>query len=395
MQDGASVANVHLLKGLTSLGVKIDLISIAGENDPCSIEEIQRVCGISELYVLRKKSGGSRFRLKGMIEVLLSLISRPWLAVTLGAFSKNKVRNEISAILAQGSRTGEKWDSIVYDGLHVAAHSSAFGLFRKPSKDLRVIYRAHNVESDIWKRKATLTHFLPLRWFFVIQTALMQRFENSLVRQSDSVMTVSDTDLDIFRGTCPEMHGTTVPIGYEFTPPPALPQNSERLLFLGRLDWPPNRDGLLWFLENVWPEAHRRRPSLELVIAGSGDTRGLKEKLALPGVTFLGRVASVEKTYEESVLSLVPIFYGSGTRVKAIEASRFGRACLSTAIGIEGLGLERGKTYFQAETADEWIQTLVGLDVQQAAAIGLNAHDLLKKSFHLPIAAQKFLSVTK
>ena len=391
MQDGARVANVNLMKGLTSLGVKIDLIAVAGEDEKCDIDELRRVCGISDCFVLRRKPIGDRFGMGGMFRILKSFLERPWLAVTLMPFAAPGVRKEISKILAQGPLGGGQWTSIVYDGLHPAAHSSVTGTYKRPGTIPQVIYRAHNVESEIWKRKAAQTGFYPLRLFLLLQTFLMKRFEDSLVRDANSVMTVSEVDLELFRRDCPDLRGNAVPIGFDFGEVPAAPINNERSLFLARLDWPPNRDGLIWLLENVWPVAQRRRPGLELWIAGSGDSEWLKARLPIAGVKFLGRVDRVEDVYRDCLLSLVPVFYGSGTRVKAIEASRYGSACLSTRVGIEGLGLEAGKTYFQAETAAEWIEILAKWDTRQITLVGRQAHDLLKSSFHLPVAARKFL----
>jgi hypothetical protein len=395
MQDGARVANVNLIKGLTSLGVKIDIVAVAGESENCDIEEIRKVCGVSECFVIRRRENGGRFGLKGALGVLKSFLHRPWLAVTLMPFAQAGVSREISRALRKGlQECGGA--AIVYDGLHTAAHSSAMGKYRRPKAIAQVFYRAHNVESEIWKRKAAQTRFFPLRLFLTFQTFLMKRFEESLVRGANSVMTVSEVDLELFKKGVPSIRGGSVPIGYDFGSNPPTPPNEksrDRLLFLGRLDWPPNRDGLLWFLDQVWPEVHRRRPSLQLWIAGSGNAEWLKSRKDMPGVQFLGRVPSVDDIYRDSLLSIVPIFYGSGTRVKAIEASRYGRACLSTAIGIEGLGLEAGRSYLHAETANEWIELLGNLNPREAIEVGMRAHEALKRSFHLPVAAQRFLDL--
>src|SRR5262249_39061624 len=150
------------------------------------------------------------------------------------------------------------------------------------------------------------------------------------------------------------------------------------LLFLGRLDWPPNQEGLVWFLKEVWPEVVKGRTDLKLLIAGSGNSEFLKPFLSVDFLTFLGRVESVKELYRKVSLSLVPIFYGSGTRVKVIEACSYGRACLSTALGVEGTGLESGISYLRAETAQEWIEMLRSLRSENVETIGSSAHEALK-----------------
>jgi len=161
-------------------------------------------------------------------------------------------------------------------------------------------------------------------------------------------------------------------------------------MFLGRLDWPPNRDGMCWFLERVWPKLHQNRPQLQLSIAGSGDGAWLENFADLPQIEILGRIEDPKELYSRSLLAIVPVFYGSGTRVKAIEASACSCGCISTAFGVEGLGLQAGKSYLRAETEQEWVQQLSSLSAENAAAVGAAAYQHLRESFEVGAAARKF-----
>ena len=391
--DGASVANVNLLRGLSALGTSIDVVAIAPRSVDFDPEELKKICGVSSATVVYREVNGRGFQILGMLAALKSFCLRPWLPVTLAPFADRNVRVELARILSQGPASGKPWTGIVYDGLHPASHSSSFAEFKPPLPGLPVYYRAHNVEAEIWQRTALQPRLWPLRLFFRLQAFLMQRFESSVVRESAAVLSVSEKDFELFRSAVPGIKGGLVPIGYDFSETAAAlpPGEKFRLLFLGKLDWLPNREGLIWFLDRVWPEARRRRPDLELWIAGSGNSEWLKSRGDSPGIRFFGRVEKVDELYRDCALSIVPIFYGSGTRVKAIESNRFSRPCLSTELGVEGLGLTPGETYFKAETAEDWIAALVRLDSAQTRTVGANAHDFLKKTFHLPFAAEKFL----
>jgi glycosyltransferase involved in cell wall biosynthesis len=391
--DGARVASVNLLRGLGELGVTIDVVAIAERTEGFDPEALKKIPGVLSCRLVAREPTGRGFQLSGALAALKSFCLRPWLPVTLAPFAARSVRAELESLLARGSVSGKPWTAIVYDGLHPAAHSSGFSEFEPPRPGLPVYYRAHNVEAEIWRRKASVTGFWPLRLFFLLQARLMRRFESSVVGRAAAVLSVSEKDFESFRSEVPAVRGGVVPIGYDFGgPAAAAPAGGNlRLLFLGKLDWPPNRDGLIWFLDRVWAEAKKRRPDLELWIAGSGDAEWLKSRVDSPGIRFFGRVEKVDELYRDCAVSIVPIFYGSGTRVKAIESSRFSRPCLSTGIGVEGLGLADGATYFKAETAEEWIAAIAGLEAVKARAVGSAARGFLEKSFHLPSAAKKFL----
>src|ERR1035441_2729659 len=105
------------------------------------------------------------------------------------------------------------------------------------------------------------------------------------------------------------------------------------LLFVGRLDWLPTHAGLTWFLEKVWPAVIEKREDLTLKIAGVGDGRWLDRFRSLSRIEFLGKVADIQPLYEASALAIAPLFQGSGTRVKILEAARYGRAVLTTTLG--------------------------------------------------------------
>ena len=170
------------------------------------------------------------------------------------------------------------------------------------------------------------------------------------------------------------------------------PADENKILFIGRLDWPPNRDGLKWFLERVWPNVTR---PFALTIVGSGDGRWLRPYLHDSRIQFLGEVDSVIPHYHAAIMSLVPIFYGSGTRVKAIESSLFATACLSTERGVEGIGLDPQRDYFRVESKEEWIEALNTLQPETARERGRNALECVTERYDRDRVADQFLRTTE
>ena len=64
--------------------------------------------------------------------------------------------------------------------------------------------------------------------------------------------------------------------------------------------------------------------------------------VAAAGITYHGRVDALEPFYDAAHAAIVPMFEGSGTRLKVIEASFLGRPVISTALGAQGLPLRPG-----------------------------------------------------
>lgn len=293
---------------------------------------------------------------------------------TFRRFARNNLRAQAEAWL----KSHGPWDALVFDTLHTAA------LLEDPRKFAKKIYyRAHNVESDLWLQAAKQSWW-PQKALLYSQGKRVREFEKKILSTMNAVFPVSENDAQKLQVLAPNATLHTIPIGFSF---PDLPlRTPDRFVFIGRLDWPPNRDGLRWFLREVWPEVAQSGERLQ--IAGSGNGSWLREFEGLLGVELCGRVEAVEPLYLRAKALLAPLFYGSGTRVKAIEASRFGVPVISTELGAEGLNFQPHQHYIRAETKEEWIKALKFF---QPNDIGNRANHLLREKFDQKKVAEQFL----
>jgi glycosyltransferase involved in cell wall biosynthesis len=119
--------------------------------------------------------------------------------------------------------------------------------------------------------------------------------------------------------------------------PPYLPirvrptPESHVILMVGTLHYNPNVFAVDEFLRVVWTTVHARRPEARFRIVGLGMTDAMRQRWsAVPGVEPAGYVADLEAEYAGAQFAVAPIFDGSGTKVKVLEALAHGRACVVT-----------------------------------------------------------------
>ena len=161
---------------------------------------------------------------------------------------------------------------------------------------------------------------------------MSRELETDYLRLSDVIVAIRGDDAETFRGLLP---GKEVVVAY-----PALsPCLSDRVPLPNRClfvaaDNLANREGLLWFLEEAWPQVRAANPAAQLHICG---TICKALTLTQPGVELLGFVDSLDTVYEEASVVLVPLLRGSGVKIKLMEAIARGKACVSTPIGAEGV----------------------------------------------------------
>lgn len=107
----------------------------------------------------------------------------------------------------------------------------------------------------------------------------------------------------------------------------------ETCLFIGA-NIPPNQTGIRWFLNEVWPKILSETPNATLALVGS--ICSFVED-GIPGVLKLNIVPTIDNEYARACVCVVPLLIGSGIKIKLIEALSFGKAVVSTTIGVQGV----------------------------------------------------------
>ena len=263
-QDGARVATKTLLSHMTKSGWEADLLALSGTDEKPSLEEAQKQLNIRAAHIVYREINPKSFILL-IFKLLAHLVIRPFIPLTMRFFYTNRVRNEVRSIFESTS-----CDTLLYDGLHQAIHQASWsGIYQRPQQFSSVVYRAHNCEADIWFRKSQSTRNPIMKGFYHFQACCIRRFERSLILNSNLVATVSEDDIRQFKrwpGAQERNHFISIPIGYRFDKQAVTPKATQthQVMFLGRLDWPPNKEGLKWLLEKVWPEVVQRRSEITI-----------------------------------------------------------------------------------------------------------------------------------
>ncbi len=222
----------------------------------------------------------------------------------------------------------------VYDVILVESlPPAAFSRFRnKDGKKPMLIYNAHNVDSVLARQ--AMGKPLPKQ-----HPAL--RKERKLWKHCDLVFSCSVPDRDSFLRINPKpVQIEVVPNGVDTERNP-FDEDREgvrpnRILFCGSLAYRPNEEGLIWFMEKVWPLL--QEDHLELCVIGRGTASpALRAALAAPRVELIGEVPSTLPYYREAAIAIVPLLSGSGTRLKILEAMALGTPLVSTSTGAEGI----------------------------------------------------------
>jgi glycosyltransferase involved in cell wall biosynthesis len=164
-------------------------------------------------------------------------------------------------------------------------------------------------------------------------------------------------------------------------------QNSQpkpnTIFFIGGLDWLPNQEGVKWFAQDVWPSIKAKYTAAEFYVAGRNMPNWMNE-LSGNGVHILGEIEDALGFIAENGIMIVPLFSGSGMRIKIIEGMAMKKAIVSTSIGAEGIAHSDGLNISIANDKQEFIDKLDQMlaDDSRVAALGENARKLIESRYN-------------
>jgi len=178
--------------------------------------------------------------------------------------------------------------------------------------------------------------------------------------------------------------------------PPKRRDGLFTLLFVGTLGYYPNEDAIRHLCVQVLPLLRATaQQAFRVAIVGTGATAAIRQLAELPEVQLIGAVADVAPWYREADAVVVPIRAGGGTRIKVLEAFRYGRPVVSTSMGIEGIEARGDEHVLLGDTPlafAEQCRRLMG-DQSFAESLTQNAYALFKRAYTTEVVARSLAAM--
>ena len=257
-----------------------------------------------------------------------------------------------------------------------------------------VVFFAHNVEHMIWRRLRDVEPRQLRRQLLEIEWRKVRRAEASACKQARLTIAVSDEDRDVLAGLAPGSRVVSIPTGVDvsYFKPDFAREQPHRVVFSGSMDWYPNEDAMLYFIDAILPRLRQVHPHLSVTIVGRNPRERLRAAAEAAGVDVTGTVHDVRPHLARGSVYVVPLRVGGGTRLKIFEALAMGKPVVSTTIGAEGLGLEHGRQLLLADTAEDFSRSVLSLlaDADQRRALAREGRRIVQQRYAWPMVAQSF-----
>lgn len=215
-----------------------------------------------------------------------------------------------------------------------------------------VVVDEHNIESDYYRR---LLANNPLKWF---EYSTWRRYERSVWQRADEVVTVSSRDAEVVRAAEPgkgvvATNGTRIE-AFRYIPPSA--RSGSAILYVGMLDYPPNRAAALTLAREILPKLRERVPDATLTLVGRNAGAEIRA-LASDYVRVTGTVPEVFQFFDRHAAYAMPLFHGAGSSLKVLEPFAAGLPLVASEFGVRGYGLD-GSEYVRADDVAGFVSGL-------------------------------------
>lgn len=345
-KDGESVAVCSLASSLVSNGVSVDLLSLNTNKHRFSgsLEDLDSTSYRSVYPV----DINTDFHPISFFINLFSII--PY---QISRFVKKDYRVKLISLLIQN-----KYDFILLETVYLTPYIPVI----KRYSSAKILLRTHNLEYEIWDRLFKGANWSLSKVLYKWLAHQMFRYESFRLHSIDYLVAISERELSTFKSLYPSLNGIVIPITWNASNEiyqTVLKSNTSNvsLFFIGSLDWKPNQEGLLWFLQKVWPTCHTKFPCISFYVAGRNMPDNIKQ-MSLDGVVMVGEVEDAVSFVSQHDIAIVPLLSGSGMRAKIIEAMALGKVVVTTSIGLEGIEAKNSIDVCLANSPDDFINVI-------------------------------------
>lgn len=255
-----------------------------------------------------------------------------------------------------------RYDLLITEFIYMAQHRH---LFAAPA-----ILHEHNIESSIFRQYAEMPNADQAEIFGIRKDAtfwkatwmMMRQYENKMWPQFDLRITVSELDKQEMDKRCTDGKSMVAENGVDTSAFRLLPvQRSKKIMFVGTMNYYPNVDGALFLMQAIMPRIWHLDPDIKLCLVGRNMPRRIYEQGGDSRIEIINDAPDIRDVAATCCVSVVPLRFGGGTRIKILEAFGLGLPVVSTSKGCEGLSGEDGRHLFIRDNPEDFAAAVVKL----------------------------------
>ncbi|MFT7485610.1 MAG: glycosyltransferase involved in cell wall biosynthesis, partial [Candidatus Paceibacteria bacterium] len=352
--SGGNIRTYFMLAGLAQ---RFDVVLCSTTDGSVAAREGERLLGemCTEMHLVPDVKRHSKFG--QALGVLRSLVSG--LSAVVQHNDNPALRAVISEVLSR-----DKIDALHFNHLDTTAYVD---LEAAPP----IVIDTHNLLFDYYERRAQVESGFFGAWVCRREARIMRGLEPATFRRARCVVVCSETERERLLALDASLNVSVVPNGVDCAGIDVVSELLQErcVVFVGDLAYGPNRDACSYFIAEILPLVQEQEPRARFLAVGKNPPQELVELgRSREDITVTGFVDDVAEWIQRAQCYVVPIRYGSGTRLKVLEAFAFGIPTVSTTIGAEGIEYAEGEDILIRDEPVGMAQAILGLFEDQSRA---------------------------
>jgi sugar transferase (PEP-CTERM/EpsH1 system associated) len=369
---GEKIRTFHQLKHLRELGHHIHLFSPYGDKTELAhFNELRETwCTSVEASPLKPKA---MRLLMGLVKGQPMSVANFYDKTLQQKFDQFLFGNSVDAIICSASSVAE----------YIFKSTDLPTLDKKPL----LIMDFMDVDSDKWGQYQQSSSF-PMSMVYAREQRLLAKYEKKIVKKFDASYLIAQAEVTLFNQNV--MQSDKVHVmgnGLDtstFYPPKVKPPNAAPVfLFTGVMDYKPNEDAVIWFVNTCWSSIITQHPSARFVIAGMNPSADITQLANDKSIEVTGFVDDILPYYHQADIFVAPFRLARGVQNKVLQAFACALPVISTPMGAEGILCQADQDILIASTPVEFITQANQLIAQPklAESIGQSALQIIKQHY--------------
>lgn len=242
-----------------------------------------------------------------------------------------------------------------------------------------------DMDSGKWSEYARHRTF-PLSLGYRLEAAKLQAYERKAASNFHQCAVTTQGEFDAYQALGVAVPCAVLPNGvdtrYFQQAPHAHSSTGAVIAFLGRMDYYPNVDGVVYFAREVFPLVRARVPHAEFRIIGMNPTADVRELAKTPGIVVTGSVPDVRPHMQDAAVTVAPLRIARGTQNKVLESIAMGIPVVATTRAARGVQAEPDRHLLVSDTPEGMADQVVDLlqDAHRRRSLAMAAREQVQRA---------------
>ena len=381
---GEKIRTFHQIEHLSELGHQIHLFSPF--EDPSELAHFkalgETLCQSVTATPLKNKA----------IRLLSGLIKGQ--SMSVANFYDKTLQQKFDRFLSANSV-----DAIICSASSMAEYIFKSTVLSKLDKKPLLIMDFMDVDSDKWGQYQQSSAF-PMSRVYAREQKLLANYEKQIVKEFAASYLIAQAEVTLFNQKVIEsdkvhVMGNGLDTSVFYPPKVKQPNPAPVFLFTGVMDYKPNEDAVIWFVNTYWPSIITQHPNARFIIAGMNPGSDITQLAHDKSIEVTGFVEDILPYYHQADIFVAPFRLARGVQNKVLQAFACALPVISTPMGAEGILCQADQNILIAANSEEFIAqaNLLIAQPKLAKSIGQNALQIIQNHYSWPSQLQPLVNL--